>query len=430
MEKTQILKVLKIDENDVEEISQVFTENKQIVKIKLTRNFNKINHIDRNKIIAFGWKTRKVHTKILNEYKSIVYIKYPRFKNKITNQIISYSNVLSDYYKRMSRSLIKNVLKLLRKDTMTYKCAAELNDISTQEVLRIFDEYIECPRGKLSKIICIDECHNKDQFGEQKYCAILSDFISHNVLDVIKDRKLETLDEYFSNISLKERLNVEFVSMDMWKTYKIITRKFLPNAIISIDPFHVIYTIKRCIKDLEMSIYHKLEDGSKEKKLLKKYFNQIIDYKINHQKISFEIRKHCRKTTYEIKNDILAVDKMLCEAILFLDRYKELNRICSYKDFDEKFAQFIKDNPIYNEDCFSVIKTMFTDWYEEIKNSFQRIETSYQIKRICNALAESLNNIYKKIMRVSNGVKNFERFRKRFMYCINKLVNYYQPKKL
>ena len=98
---------------------------------------------------------------------------------------------------------------------MTYKCAAELNNISTQEVLRIFDEYIKCPRGKLSKIICIDECHNKDQFGDQKYCAIISDFLSHNVIDVINDRKLETLTDYFSQIPLKERLNVEFVSMDM-----------------------------------------------------------------------------------------------------------------------------------------------------------------------------------------------------------------------
>ena len=430
MEKTQILKILKIDENDIEELTQYFTDSKHIVKIKLKRDFSKLNNTDSSNMIGYGWKTRKVHAKILAEYKSYIYIKYPRFEIKTTNQIISYSNVLSDSYKKVSYSLINNVLKLLRKDTMTYKCAAELNDISTQEVLRIFDEFIECPRGKLSKIICIDECHNKDQFGDQKYCAIISDFLSHNVIDVINDRKLETLTDYFSQIPLKERLNVEFVSMDMWKTYKIITQKFLPNAVISIDPFHVIYTIKRCVKDLEMSIYHKLEDGSKEKKLLKKYFNQIIDYKVNHQKISFEISKHSRKTTYEIKNDILDIDAKLCEAIKCLDDYKELNRSCTYKDFDEKFAQFIKDHPIYNDECFSVIKTMFTDWYEEIKNSFQRIETEHQIKRICNALAESLNNIYKKIMRVSNGVKNFERFRKRFMFCINKTANYYQPRKL
>ena len=110
-----------------------------------------------------------------------------------------------------------------------------------------------------------------------------------------------------------------------------------------------------------MSIYHKLEDGSKEKKLLKKYFNQIIDYKVNHQKISFEISKHSRKTTYEIKNDIRDIDAKFCEAIKCLDDQKELNRTCTYKDFDEKFAQFIKDHPIYNDECFSIVKTMFTD---------------------------------------------------------------------
>ena len=58
--------------------------------------------------------------------------------------------------------------------------------------------------------------------------------------------------EYFSTIPQKERLNVEFVCMDMWKPYKQIVNQFLPNATIVIDSFHVLQTIKACIKNLEM----------------------------------------------------------------------------------------------------------------------------------------------------------------------------------
>ena len=115
MEKTQILKILKIDENDIEELTQYFTDSKHIVKIKLKRDFSKLNNTDSSNMIGYGWKTRKVHAKILAEYKSYIYIKYPRFKIKTTNQIISYSNVLSDSYKKVSYSLINNVLKLLKK---------------------------------------------------------------------------------------------------------------------------------------------------------------------------------------------------------------------------------------------------------------------------------------------------------------------------
>ena len=123
----------------------------------------------------------------------------------------------------------------------------------------------------------------------------------------------------------------------------------------------------------------------------------------------------------------MAIDKKLAEAIKFLDDYKLLNRTCSFKEFDEKFAQLIKENPIFHDECFTSIRTMFSDWYQEIKNSFQRVIThsgNNEVKRLSNGLAESLNNLYKELMRVSNGVKNFSRFRKRLMYCINKSLNY------
>ena len=48
---------------------------------------------------------------------------------------------------------------------MTYDCVSEIVHLSIQEVIDIFDKFVECPRGKLTNIICIDECHNKDQFG-------------------------------------------------------------------------------------------------------------------------------------------------------------------------------------------------------------------------------------------------------------------------
>ena len=123
----------------------------------------------------------------------------------------------------------------------------------------------------------------------------------------------------------------------------------------------------------------------------------------------------------------MSINEKLAAAIKFLDDYKLLNRTCSYQNFDEKFSQLIKENPIFYDECFIKIKTMFSDWYQEIKNSFQRVITNSEnneFKRLSNGLAESLNNLYKELMRVSNGVKNFPRFRKRLMYCINKWINY------
>ena len=257
--------------------------------------------------------------------------------------------------------------------------------------------------------------------------SILSAFLSHNIVDVVNNRQLKIMTKYFSTIPQKEWLNVEFVCMDKWTPYKQIVNQFLPNATIVIDSFHVLQTIKACIKNLEMEIYYSFEEGSKERQILKKYFNQTIDYKINHQKIAFEIAKGTRLTTYEIKKVIMKLSEKLAASIKLLDSYKILNATCNYEEFDEKFRQFINDNPIYFDECFSAVRTMFDDWYDEIKNSFQVIEIKIgkeQLKRLSNGLAESLNNLYKELMRVSNGVKDFERFRRRLMYCINKIKDY------
>ena len=135
--------------------------------------------------------------------------------------------------------------------------------MSDKTVERIFDRYINCPRGNLSKIICIDECHNKQQFGtEHPYCFVLSDFIKHEIIDVFKGRTKEVLKNYFINFSLIERLNVEVVIMDMWSPYRDIVKEFFPNAIISIDSFHVIQQLKFCIKRIEAQVLETLPEES------------------------------------------------------------------------------------------------------------------------------------------------------------------------
>ena len=408
MEKEETLKILEIDATIVDKVWDNIVDDKHNIYIKLVQNPLFICHDKKDKVRCFGWKTKIIRDKILTDYPTYVHIQYPRFQKIDNGEIVNYLNLIAKPGQRVSKHLIKKFLEYLRKITATYTQVAELTNISVQEVQDIFDKHVSCPRGRLPKILCLDECHNKSQFGDDKYSAILSDFLSHNIVDVVNTGQFKIMTEYFSTIPQKERLNVEFVCMDMWKPYKQIVNQFLPNATIVIDSFHVLQTIKACIKNLEMEIYYSFEEGSKERQILKKYFNQTL-------------------TTYEIKKVIMKLSEKLAASIKLLDSYKILNATCNYEEFDEKFRQFINDNPIYFDECFSAVRTMFDDWYDEIKNSFQVIEIKIgkeQLKRLSNGLAESLNNLYKELMRVSNGVKDFERFRRRLMYCINKIKDY------
>ena len=272
MERNYILKKLNIDGILVDKIEEKDINDEHVIVIKLNRDFKSPKIKDRKNVRAYGWETRVIKCNVYDDEITPVIIKYPRYQYKDSKVTFSDSNVLCGTNQKVSLSLVKKTLKYLKRITMTYDCVSEIVHLSIQEVIDIFDKFVECPRGKLTNIICIDECHNKDQFKNKKYSVIISDFISHNILDIIVDRRIDTLTNYFNKICPKELLNVEFVIMDMWKTYKEISRKFFPNAIIAIDSFHVLQLIKTCIKDMEMEIYHRLKEGSKEKKLLKKYF--------------------------------------------------------------------------------------------------------------------------------------------------------------
>lgn len=72
--------------------------------------------------------------------------------------------------------------------------------------------------------------------------------------------------------------------------------------------------------------------------------------------------------------------------------------------------------PVYSE-----FIEILTAWRTEIINSFCR---PYEDRRQSNSLAEYINSRLRILISVSNGLSNFERFRARAIYALNKFVCY------
>ena len=68
------------------------------------------------------------------------------------------------------------------------------------------------------------------------------------------------------------------------------------------------------------------------------------------------------------------------------------------------------------------------NWKKEIINSFIRSEETGH--RLSNAKAEGMNNSIETNIHISNGLANFNRFRKRMIYCFNDRVFYSLTSKL
>ncbi|WP_142351617.1 transposase, partial [Staphylococcus caeli] len=92
----------------------------------------------------------------------------------------------------------------------------------------------------------------KDVEGAMSF--IYCDGITHEILDILPDRRKGELEKYFSRFPLKTRARVKTISIDMYKPYIKLIKKLFPNAKIIIDRFHIVQAINREINRCRVSV--------------------------------------------------------------------------------------------------------------------------------------------------------------------------------
>lgn len=300
------------------------------------------------------------------------------------------------------------------KEVQSYSNIAARYNISTTEVINIFDkEYKYVPRLSLPEYLCIDEKHFESDF-ESKYCVIISDFFTGEIIDVIKNRQMPYLEEYFDNISQRERDKVKVFISDMYDGYLRIKNKYFPKALFVIDLFHVIKQLTDTVKKLRIRTYNQFcFEDSIEKHFMKQNWKVFL----------CDLRKICNKTYYSRKYDInVSYGDMIINCIkmnhAFWDGYNILQDLFTYKYYEsyketERFIDWIISRLIGSGDelLIKVAKT-YSTWKVGIINGLSKRASG---RRFTNAIAETNNSHIQKIIAVSYGYKNFERFRKRVL---------------
>ena len=118
----------------------------------------------------------------------------------------------------------------------------------------------------MPKILCIDEFYfSKD--NDNKYCCILVDWETKQIVDIIKNRQLAYLDDYFSKIPQNKLKNVKYFVSDMYDGYATIKNKYFPKADHIIDLFHIVIQLNRVTNSIRCSVMKSLPDDSIEKKI-------------------------------------------------------------------------------------------------------------------------------------------------------------------
>ena len=166
-----------------------------------------------------------------NHITDTVRIKKVRFKCKDCNKSFTPKLKGIHPYSKMSSQTREMIVRDFSYK-ITFSDIAKRYGLTTARVLQIFDEIITyVPRKLMPPVLCIDEIRFQEEL-DQKYCCVLYDFNNRDTVDIIRNRQLPYLDEYFSQIPQKERMRVKYFISDMYDGYRTVHRKYFPNIIL------------------------------------------------------------------------------------------------------------------------------------------------------------------------------------------------------
>lgn len=130
----------------------------------------------------------------------------------------------------------------------------------------------------------------------------------------------------------------------------------------------------------------------------------------------------CKLNYGDLKKMLLEISDELRIAYDLKEAYRDFNSRCNYetaeKELNDLIYSFAKANIKEYEEFLQIL----INWKQEIINSFLRSEVTGD--RLSNAKSEAMNNDIGSNIRISRGLSNFTRFRKRMLYCYNDKLFY------
>ena len=270
--------------------------------------------------------------------------------------------------------------------------------------------------------LCIDEVY-AIKYKQRVYACVLVDMLSNQIYDLLPTRKKSDLANYFSNIDIVERNKVQYVCIDMWEPYKQLALVYFPKAKICVDSFHVIQLINCAFTNIRLRVMKRCDRDSEDYLLLKHYSWLLFknSSKIDRSKYIFLKRYfYCFDGRYVhpdlIINKLLSLSNDLSIAYSIKEEYAYWNKFATSENACKHVQGIIDQLLIADIPELTKVARTLKHWNKEIIDSFDR----FQGRRISNGPVESVNSRIKIIKQNGNGYANFDRFRARVLYSLNK----------
>lgn len=321
-------------------------------------------------------------------------------------------------------NIIKSTITMELAETQSMSLIAKHLNISSNTVIRQLGKYGNSLRKDyqyLPQHISMDEFKSvKNVSGAMS--LIFIDAQTHNVIDIVENRQQWYLRNYFLRYSLKARLQVKTVTMDMYSPYIQVVKDCFPNAKMIIDRFHIVQLLNRAlnqvrIEEMKKIRYSRPTDYTKLKKqwrlVLKNESDLNYDDHFTHRLYEGMV------TEYTMLEFLLNISPRLRKAYDIVSRLKWALKNRRFDYFLNALKETKKDT--YPSKIRTALNTL-EKYIKPIKNAF--------IYTLSNGPIEGINNKIKNIKRSGYGYRSFVHLKNRILISFNLLSADREPKPL
>jgi transposase len=239
------------------------------------------------------------------------------------------------------------------------------------------------------KNVCFDEIAAHK--GHGNYRLVISAPELGIVLDVLKDRKKETLEAWFVARGAAWCAAVESYCADMWDAYHGAAQMFLPNATPVVDRFHVMKNLNEALSQTRRKAQKKLDEVAQ--KAMKGIRWLLVR---NRDDLTGEQRQQL--------DAMLAHAPELSACYLLKESFRMLfNSNLSIESATAKLDDWITQALATGFTAFNSFVNTLNNWRTGILNYFA--------DRLNNGFAEGVNNKIKLIQRRAFGFRKFDSLR-------------------
>lgn len=320
---------------------------------------------------------------------TLLHLRKRRYRCGCGKRFFEKNTFLPRYYRVTSR-LFAEIILAFKKVVSAKEIGCRFN-VSAVTAMRYFN-YFNKKLTALPEIISIDEF--KGNSGGQKYNSIIVDPREKIVLDILPNRFESDLVNYFSQFPNKTE--VKYFVCDMNSHFREVAKSCFPQATIVADKYHVIRQVYWAMEKVRKFEQNKLPKRhrkyfKKSRNLLMKRIEKLTPEEMDRLALMFEISPRLADA-YRIKNEFLSVI-----------------RSKSSSEGKSKLVDWLFSVEVMNLPEFDDCTRAYHNWFQEIINSMDVPWT--------NGYIEGCNNKTKVLKRVSYGMRNFNNFRKRILFC-------------